>query len=191
MPAIRKNFGTRKVKKPSSTKVRPSSKYVRPDWFGHEARRLQNISDLQSKFPNISRDIIVDSMKYGKGQNPDQFQKSLINSIKREQTLKGIGKVAGTVGKGILTKGWFPLTIYDYLKGSPAGAESDVVPELTPAERKKQKEHIASQIHSSEYADAFPQDKKRGGKVKKKKKKKKSKSKTKKIMYGYKAGGKV
>ena len=194
MPAIRKNFGTRKVKKPSSTKVRPSGKHVRPDWFGHEARRLQNISDLQSKFPNISRDIIVDSMKYGKGKNPDQFQKSLINSIKREKILRGAGKGAKFVaGKSVL-----PIAALQFLQGSPAGADSDVVPELTLAERKKEKQYfdewnkkIASQYHASEYADAFPQDKKRGGKVKKKKKKKKSKSKTKKIMYGYKAGGKV
>ena len=65
------------------------------------------------------------------------------------------------------------------------------------AERKKEKQYfdewnkkIASQYHASEYADAFPQDKKRGGKVKKKKKKKK-KYKSNKIMQGYKAGGKV
>ena len=184
MQAIRKNFGTRKVKKPSSTKVRPSSKYVRPDWFGQEARRLQNISDLQSKFPNISRDIIVDSMKYGKGKNPDQFQKSLINSIKREKILRGAGKGAKFVaGKSLL-----PVAALQFLQGSPAGAGSDVV---SDADIEHLKELKASQIHSSEYADAFPQDKKRGGKVKKKKKKKKSKSKTKKIMYGYKAGGKV
>jgi len=182
MPAIRKNFGTRKVKKPSSTKVRPSSKYVRPDWFGHEARRLQNISDLQSKFPNISRDIIVDSMRYGKGQNPDQFQKSLINSIKREKILRGAGKGAKFVaGKSLL-----PVAALQFLQGSPAGAGSDVV---SDADIEHLKELRASQIHSGEYADAFPQRKSRGGKVKKKKKK--SKSKTKKIMYGYKAGGKV
>jgi len=190
MPAIRKTFGTRNgtvrknVRKPSSTKVRPSGKHVRPDWFGHEARRLQNISDLQSKFPNISRDIIVDSMKYGKGQNPDQFQKSLINSIKREKILRGAGKGAKFVaGKSLL-----PVAALQFLQGSPAGAGSDVV---SDADIEHLKELRASQIHSSEYADAFPQDKKRGGKVKKKKKKKKSKSKTKKIMYGYKAGGKV
>ena len=190
MPAIRKNFGTRKVKKPSSTKVRPSSKYVRPDWFGHEARRLQNISDLQSKFPNISRDIIVDSMKYGKGKNPDQFQKSLINSIKREKILRGAGKGAKFVaGKSLL-----PVAALQFLQGSPAGAGSDVVPELTPEQREKQKQYIASHAHVNEYADALhaaSQRKSHGGKVKKKKKKKKSKTKTKKIMYGYKAGGKV
>ena len=39
--------------------------------------------------------------------------------------------------------------------------------------------------------DIVEQGVKKGGKIKKKKKKKKSKSKTKKIMYGYKAGGKV
>ena len=196
MPAIRKTFGTRNgtvrknVRKPSSTKVRPSGKHVRPDWFGHDARRLQNISDLQSKFPNVPRDIIVDSI--GSGKNPDQYLKSEINSLKREKILRGVGKGAGTLGKGFLTKGWFPLTIYDFLRGKPAGAGSDVVPEFTPAQQEKQKQHIASQIHSSEYADALhaaSQRKSRGGKVKKKKKK--TRSKPNKIMVGYTAGGKV
>jgi hypothetical protein len=181
MPArkLQKKFGTRK--KPSSKKVTSSGR----DLLGREKKRLQRIADLQAKYPNVSRDMIVDSMRYGKGKNPDQFQKSLINSIKREKILRGAGKGAKFVaGKSLL-----PVAALQFLQGSPAGAESDVVPELTPAERKKQKEHIASQIHSGEYADAFPQRKKRGGKVKKKKKK--TRSKPNKIMVGYKAGGKV
>ena len=141
---------------------------------------------LHTKIKNFlerSRDMIVDSMKYGKGKNPDQFQKSLINSIKREKILRGAGKgVKFVAGKSLL-----PVAALQFLQGSPVGAESDVV---SDADKKHIKELRASQIHSGEYADAFPQRKKRGGKVKKKKKKKK-KYKSNKIMQGYKAGGKV
>tara|TARA_Y100000401_G_C8289869_1_gene208083 strand:+ start:262 stop:513 length:252 start_codon:yes stop_codon:yes gene_type:complete len=55
-------------------------------------------------------------------------------------------------------------------------ALSTAISELTESERRGLK--------------AATEEKRKGGKVKKKKKKK-SKSKTKKIMYGYKAGGKV
>ena len=178
MPArkLQKKFGTRK--KPSSKKVTSSGR----DLLGREKKRLQRIADLQAKYPNVSRDMIVDSMRYGKGKNPDQFQKSLINSIKREKILRGAGKGAKFVaGKSLL-----PVAALQFLQGSPVGAESDVV---SDADKKHIKELRASQIHSGEYADAFPQRKKRGGKVKKKKKK--TRSKLNKIMVGYKAGGKV
>ena len=184
MPArkLQKKFGTRK--KTSSKKVTSSGR----DLLGREKKRLQRIADLQAKYPNVSRDMIVDSMRYGKGKNPDQFQKSLINSIKREKILRGAGKGAKFVaGKSLL-----PVAALQFLQGSPAGAGSDVVPELTPEQREKQKQYIASHAHVNEYADALhaaSQRKSRGGKVKKKKKK--TRSKPNKIMVGYKAGGKV
>ena len=119
---------------------------------------LQRVANLQDKFPNIPREVIEDSIASGK--NPSQHFKNLKSSITKKNIARGVGKGATKVaGKSIL-----PISILQFLKGKPAGANSDIVPD-----------------------DPF----KRGGKVKKKKKKKKSKSKTKKIMYGYKAGGKV
>jgi hypothetical protein len=74
----------------------------------------------------------------------------------------------------------FPLkTLSTHMHIDPLDHElSTAISELTEAERRGLK--------------AATEEKYKGGKVKKKNKKKsKSKSKTKKIMYGYKAGGKV
>ena len=151
---------------------------------------LRKIANLQKKYPNVPSEVIKEAVDLGK--NPNKHFQNLKSGVTKKNIARGVGKVAGTIGKGILTKGWFPLTMYDYFKGSPAGAGSDVVPELTPAQREKQKQYIASHAHANEYVDAVhaaSQRKSRGGKVKKKKKK--TRSKPNKIMVGYKAGGKV
>ena len=117
---------------------------------------LERIADLQKKYPNVPREVIEDSI--GSGNNPNQHFKKLKAGLTRKNVARGVGKGAKFVaGKSLL-----PVAALQFLQGSPAGAESDVVPD-----------------------DPF----KRGGKVKKKKKKKKYKSN--KIMQGYKAGGKV
>ena len=134
---------------------------------------------MQKKYPNVPREVIEDSI--GSGNNPNQHFKKLKAGLIRKNIARGVGKGAKFVaGKSLL-----PVAALQFLQGSPAGAESDVV---SDADKKHIKELRASQIHSGEYADAFPQRKKRGGKVKKKKKKK---YKSNKIMQGYKAGGKV
>ena len=134
MPArkLQKKFGTRK--KPSSKKVTSSGR----DLLGREKKRLQRIADLQAKYPNVSRDTIVHSMRYGKGKNPDQFQKSLIDSIKREETLKGIGKVAGTVGKYAM-KGILPVTFLTELMDSKPAYYTGGKPVIKKKKKKKNK----------------------------------------------------
>ena len=119
---------------------------------------LRKIANLQKKYPNVPREVIEESIDLGK--NPSEHFKNLKSGIIKKNIARGVGKGAARVaGKSIL-----PISILQFLQGSPAGAESDVVPD-----------------------DPF----KRGGKVKKKKKKKKKKYKSNKIMQGYKAGGKV
>ena len=137
---------------------------------------LRKIANLKKKYPNVPSEVIKEAVDLGK--NPNQHFKNLKSGITRKNIARGVGKVAG---KSIL-----PVAALQFLQGSPVGAESDVV---SDADKKHIKELRASQIHSGEYADAFPQRKKRGGKVKKKKKK--TRSKPNKIMVGYKAGGKV
>tara|TARA_R100001244_G_C5097506_1_gene117964 strand:+ start:83 stop:556 length:474 start_codon:yes stop_codon:yes gene_type:complete len=141
---------------------------------------LERIADLQKKYPNVPLEVIKDSIR--SGNNPSQHFKKLKAGLIRKNIAKGAVKGAKFVaGKSLL-----PVAALQFLQGSPVGAESDVV---SDADKKHIKELRASQIHSGEYADAFPQRKKRGGKVKKKKKK--TRSKPNKIMQGYKAGGKV
>jgi hypothetical protein len=147
---------------------------------------LRKIANLKKKYPNVPSEVIKEAVELGK--NPKQHFQNLKSGVTKKNILTRVGKFAGTLGSKIA----FPLTVYDFLQGSPVGAESDVVPELTPAQREKQKQYIASHAHVNEYADALhaaSQRKKRGGKVKKKKKK--TRSKPNKIMVGYKAGGKV
>jgi hypothetical protein len=140
---------------------------------------LKRIANLQKKYPNVPSEVIKEAVELGK--NPKQHFQNLKSGLTRKNVAKGVGKGAKFVaGKSLL-----PVAALQFLQGSPAGAESDVV---SDADKKHIKELRASQIHSGEYADAFPQRKKRGGKVKKKKKKK---YKSNKIMQGYKAGGKV
>ena len=124
---------------------------------------------MQKKYPNVPSEVIKEAVDLGK--NPNQHFKNLKSGITRKNIARGVGKVAG--------RSLLPVAALQFLQGSPVGAESDVV---SDADKKHIKELRASQIHSSEYADAFPR-----GKVKKKKKKYKSN----KIMQGYKAGGKV
>ena len=147
---------------------------------------LERIADLQKKYPNVPREVVEDSI--GSGNNPNQHFKKLKAGLTRKNVARGVGKGAKFVaGKSLL-----PVAALQFLQGSPAGAGSDVVPELTPEQREKQKQYIASHAHVNEYADALhaaSQRKSRGGKVKKKKKK--TRSKPNKIMVGYKAGGKV
>ena len=124
----------------------------------HRKSYLQRVVNLQDKFPNVPREVIEESIDLGK--NPSEHFENLKSGIIKKNIARGVGKGAVRVaGKSIL-----PISILQFLQGSPAGAESDVVPD-----------------------DPF----KRGGKVKKKKKKKKKKYKSNKIMQGYKAGGKV
>ena len=130
---------------------------------------LRKIANLQKKYPNVPSEVIKEAVDLGK--NPNQHFKNLKSGITRKNIARGVGKVAG--------RSLLPVAALQFLQGSPVGAESDVV---SDADKKHIKELRASQIHSSEYADAFPR-----GKVKKKKKKYKSN----KIMQGYKAGGKV
>jgi hypothetical protein len=141
---------------------------------------LRKIANLQKKYPNVPREVVEDSI--GSGNNPNQHFKKLKAGLTRKNVARGVGKGAKFVaGKSVL-----PIAVLQFLQGSPAGAGSDVV---SDADIEHLKELRASQIHSGEYADAFPQRKSRGGKVKKKKKK--TRSKPNKIMVGYTAGGKV
>ena len=143
---------------------------------------LRKIANLQKKYPNVPSEVIKEAVDLGK--NPNQHFKNLKSGITRKNIARGVGKVAG--------RSLLPVAALQFLQGSPAGAGSDVVPELTPEQREKQKQYIASHAHANEYVDAVhaaSQRKSRGGKVKKKKKK--TRSKPNKIMVGYKAGGKV
>ena len=97
----------------------------------------------------------------GSRQNPSQYLKSLESSVTQKNIARGLGKAS----KFVAGKSILPLAVLQFLRGSPAGAGSDDVPK---------------DPFSTNY---------RGGKVKRKRKKKKASKK--KIMQGYKAGGKV
>ena len=80
---------------------------------------LQRVVNLQDKFPNVPREVIEESIDLGK--NPSEHFENLKSGIIKKNIARGVGKGATKVaGKSIL-----PISILQFLQGSPAGAESD------------------------------------------------------------------
>ena len=126
------------------------------------AGRPYSVPSTGKQYSDIPASVIKEATR--KNIRPDVLWKKKLKEFRLKQSLDPVVKGAKTVGRNVLKKVIPGTAILDYLRGSPAGAGSDVV-------------------------SVDSDTKKRGGKVKRKRKKKKSK--TKKIMQGYKAGGKV